>query len=305
MTFIDVVTRLFVPHESNNHKPRVLHPYAYLFYIVFFLFFGVGTRIIHEVAPNILGIATNISVSDLLTLTNQKRASQGLGPLVLNSQLSQAASQKAADMFKDNYWAHFSPSGKSPWDFIINSGYRYSFAGENLAKDFNDSQSVMNAWIASSSHRDNILKTEYKDIGLAIINGTLNGQETTLVVQMFGTTPSSTNIAQNSPEKTEITPTVSQEPTPTVEINTPVSISIPINEVYIAGVKKTPLIDINSLNKGLTLLLLSLLIIVLTLDGILIWQRKTVRISGHNFAHLIFIGALLTVIWLTGRGSIL
>lgn len=288
MTFLDVLTHLFLPHESNNHKPRALHPYAYLFYVVFFLFFGVGARIVHKYAPNILGVATNISVSDLLTLTNQKRAELGLSPLNLNNQLSQAASQKASDMFKDNYWAHFSPNGASPWDFIINSGYRYSYAGENLAKDFNDSQGVVNAWMASPSHRDNLLKGEYKDIGFAVINGTLNGQETTLVVQMFGSGTSST-----------------PSPTPVENVVAEVATKTPTNEVYIAGVRKLPLIDINSLNKGLTLLLLTLLMVVLIMDGILIWRKKTIRISGHNFAHLIFIGALLTVIWLTGRGSII
>lgn len=280
MTFLDVLTHLFLPHESNNHKPRVLHPYAYLFYVVFFLFFGVGTRIVHKYAPDILGVATNISVSDLLTLTNQKRAEANLSPLRFNSQLSQAASSKAADMFKDDYWAHFGPKGKSPWDFIVDSGYRYSYAGENLAKDFNDSQGVVNAWMASDSHRDNLLKAEYKDIGFAVINGTLNGEETTLVVQMFGSSPTSTAAIE----------VVNQTPA---------------NEVYVAGVRKLPVVDINSLNKGLTLLLLILLMIVLFLDGLLIWRRKTIRISGHNFAHLIFIGALLTVIWLTGKGSIL
>ena len=299
MTFIDVITHLFLPHESNNHKPRLLHPHAFLFYIVFLLFFGTGLRLANKYIPNILGVATNISVTDLLSLTNQKRTEAGLPALSLNNQLSQAAALKATDMFKDNYWAHFGPNGRSPWDFIIGSGYQYTFAGENLAKDFSDSQGVVSTWMSSPTHKANILKPEYKDIGFAVVNGSLNGQETTLVVQIFGSSPQSSTLAQNTqPEAfqtTEETPTVI--PTPTIMVGTPT--------IFIAGVRSTPLISITSLNRAVSLLLLGLLTIVLTLDGFLIWQRKSIRVSGHNIAHIIFLAALFSVVWLTSRGSIL
>lgn len=300
MTFSDIVAHLFLPQESNNHRAKILHPQAYILYMVFFLIFSTGLKIGHRVAPNILGIATNISVSDLLFYTNQKRQQAGLTPLVLNTQLSQAASGKASDMFSNSYWAHFSPDGKSPWDFVVGSGYRYSFAGENLAKDFNDSVSVVDAWMNSSSHRDNILKTEYKDIGFAVVNGTLNGEETTLVVQMFG----SSNITQIEP--TQFPSTIAEViPTTTPAIK-PVNFEEKsIQNIIVAGVSQTPLIDIKTLNKAVALLLLFLLTLILTLDGIVIWQRKTIRVSGHNIAHLIFIGTLIAVIWLSSQGSIL
>ncbi len=299
MTFFDVLTHLFLPHESNNHRARLLHPHAYLFYIVFFVFFGMGLKFVHKYAPNILGVATNISVSDLLSSTNQKRAEAGLTPLTLNDQLSQAASNKAFDMFKDNYWAHFGPNGSSPWDFINKSGYHYTFAGENLAKDFNDSSSVVSAWMASSSHRSNLLKPEYKDIGFAVINGTLNGQETTLVVQMFGSSPSSGVVATKTME------IVPKEQSINISSNTRSAETTPTPVIFVAGVRKVPLIDLPTLNKIISLLLLVLLTVVLTLDGLVIWQRKTVRISGHNIAHIIFIVGLIAAIWLTTQGSIL
>lgn len=287
MTLSDIVTHLFLPHESNNHRAKLLQPQAYLLYMVFFLLFSAGLKVGHKVAPDILGIATNISVSDLLTDTNQKRQEAGLSPLILNNQLSEAAAGKADDMFSNNYWAHFGPDGKSPWDFIVGSGYQYSFAGENLAKDFNDSASVVNAWINSPSHRDNILKQEYNDIGFAVVNGTLNGEETTLVVQMFATS----KISQIEPAQA---PAVIAEVIPTATQN-----------IIVAGVAKTPLIDIKTLNKAVALILLFLLTLILALDGIVIWQRKTIRVSGHNIAHLIFIVTLIAVIWLSSQGSIL
>lgn len=306
MTFIDVITHLFLPHESNNHKARLLHPQLYFFYIVFLLFFGFGLRFVNKYVPNILGIATNISVVDLLKDTNQKRVAAGLPMLNLNSQLSEAASAKASDMFKNNYWAHFGSNGSSPWTFITNSGYRYSFAGENLAKDFNNSSSVVEAWMASPSHKSNILKPEYQDIGFAVVNGTLNGQETTLVVQMFGTSPGS-SVAVGNLETNEVSQINSANPLKTQSAETiiPNPTSIPTPIIYLAGIKKMPYIDIPSLNKAVSLLLLGLLTIVLTLDGLLIWQRKTIRVSGHNIAHLIFLAGIIMVVWLTGRGSIL
>lgn len=284
MTFFDVLSHLFTPRESNNHRPKILHPNIFLLYIVLFVFIGTGFRLAHKYAPNILGVATNISITDLLADTNQKRIEAGLEPLSLNQELSQAASLKAADMFKDNYWAHYGPNGKSPWDFIISSGYNYTLAGENLAKDFDNSQNVVNAWIASPSHKDNILKPEYKDIGFAVVNGVLNGEETTLVVQMFGKSSkaSSPNIS--------ITPLVNQQPS---------------SNTIVAGIKTSPVVNLAKINKSLSLFLLGLLTIVLTLDGFLIWQRKTIRVSGHNIAHVIFFAALITVIWLTTSGSII
>lgn len=280
MTFLEAAVHLFIPHDSNNHRSRILHPHAFLAYIVFIVFFGFGIRAASNIAPHILGIATNISVEDLLYDTNLKRQESGLPTLTISTKLSQAAYKKAQNMFSEDYWAHFGPNGESPWDFIISSGYSYSYAGENLAKDFNDSPSVVQAWMDSPTHRDNMLKSEYKDIGFAVVNGKLNGQETTLVVQMFGTSNSSNTQASDNFLLAES------------------------DKVTVAGASKLPILDIKTLNKSVTILLLGLLIIVLVLDGILIWQKKTIRISGHNIAHILFLGAFLAAIWLTAAGSI-
>lgn len=283
MTLAAALNHLFIPHDSNNQRPRVLHPHAFLAYIVFIIFFGFGIRAASNVAPQILGIATNISVEDLLVNTNKKRQDAGLPSLSINPQLSKAAYNKAQDMFTNDYWAHFGPNGESPWDFIISSGYSYSFAGENLAKDFDDSNSVVEAWMESPTHRDNILKPEYQDIGFAVVNGNLNGQETTLVIQMLGT----------STKPTQALDTFTQEKT-----------SPETQNLIVAGVSQFPVLDIKTLNKSVTILLLGLIIIVLILDGILISMRKTIRISGHNVAHILFLVAFMTAVWLTTTGAI-
>ena len=134
--------------------------------------------------PGVLGVESNISVEEIVNDTNIERQKTGLPPLTLNSNLSTAAKLKADNMFAENYWAHFSPSGKDPWGFINSAGYKFSYAGENLARNFYNPEDVVKAWMASASHRENILNPKYQDIGIAVEEGILQGQKTTLIVQM-------------------------------------------------------------------------------------------------------------------------
>src|SRR3990167_10231633 len=100
------------------------------FYVIVVLFLSVTFRVLPKYFPGVLGYASDISVSELLDYTNQRRAEAGLGPVTLNSKLSSAAQFKANNMFKENYWAHTSPSGIEPWKWILDAGYDYSYAGE-------------------------------------------------------------------------------------------------------------------------------------------------------------------------------
>ncbi len=116
---------------------------------------------------------------------NKGRESAGFEPLAENKELNQAALLKAEDMIKNNYFSHESPEGITPWYWFKVSGYNYKYAGENLAIGFLDSKDVYNAWYNSVSHRDNILNPNYKDIGTAILTGNFNGNNATVVVQLF------------------------------------------------------------------------------------------------------------------------
>lgn len=134
----------------------------------------------------VLGYASSITVNEVVTQINDERAEEGLPPLVVNRQLSQAALAKGQDMMQDQYWSHFAPDGKEPWDFINESGYAYLAAGENLARDFSNTYDMVVAWMDSPTHRANIVNPKYKETGVAVIDGVFQGVETTLVVQMFG-----------------------------------------------------------------------------------------------------------------------
>ena len=189
----------FVPTKENRQKPFLLNNIAvitYTFVLVFVNSFG-GLIGLSEVE------ASSITPENIITLTNQERLGYGLNTLSKNAQLSAAALAKANDMFEKQYWDHFGPNGESPWQFIRAAGYNYVYAGENLAKGFKTAEGVHEAWMASPTHKANIVSANYKDIGVAVVEGELLGKQTTLVVQMFGNLTTEVYSATQTPEETE------------------------------------------------------------------------------------------------------
>ncbi len=312
MTFLGTIRHLFVPHYTNNHRSKVLHTDALLFYVLVFAVFNLGFRLLHREMPDVLGYATDIHVEQLLAGTNSQRQAAGLGALTLNAALSQAAANKARDMFEKGYWAHNSPTGATPWNFITDAGYRYSVAGENLAKNFSTSQGVIDAWMASPTHRDNILKSSYREIGFAVVNGVLQGEETTLVVQMFGAPSGSVAVAQ-APSKpatipkqafaTEEKPKDAAKP---VEVNAPIAESpqVSFNSMFL-GVTKKPAISIPTLTRDIVFIFAGVLLGVLLLDAWVVSRKKIVRVAGHNIAHFLFLSSIMILIGSVGRGALL
>ncbi|TAL14136.1 CAP domain-containing protein [Patescibacteria group bacterium] len=227
----------FIPNKKNRFHPIALRPVGLMVFLAIFVTIPFLYNVTSAKQAQVLGYATDVSVGDINALSNQQRVDNGLPALNLDSQLVSAAQAKAADMFADDYWAHIAPDGLTPWSFIYGAGYNYGSAGENLAKDFNTSAGVVNAWMASSEHRANILNTNYQDAGYAVVNGVLLGSETTLVVAMYGvratpvqtapaaaptspkavTSPSPTATPTVSTPAPATTPTPSPTPTPTTQ----------------------------------------------------------------------------------------
>ncbi|MEK7510958.1 MAG: CAP domain-containing protein [Patescibacteria group bacterium] len=123
----------------------------------------------------------------LVDLTNEDREDEELSTLTINPLLVAAAQAKADDMAAKGYFAHTSPEGVAPWHWFQQAGYGFSYAGENLAVDFRDSEDVAQAWMESPTHRANILNGNFTEIGIATAVGEYRGREATFVVQMFGT----------------------------------------------------------------------------------------------------------------------
>lgn len=301
---------LFTPHHTNNHRARALHVDSLFIYVLLFAIFNLGFRILYRTHPDVLGYATDIRVEQLLQSTNQKRQQAGLTPLRLNGALSNAAANKALYMFQKNFWAHVAPDGKTPWDFILASGYQYTMAGENLAKNFSTSTAVVDAWMGSQSHRENLLKPGYEDVGFAVVNGVLNGEETTLVVQMFGETKQLAAAPLPTVQKTEEVKSVIPETKPIVLLNetTLASVAAEQPSVRLAGFSaalRRPLFDLPSTTRALAFIFGGFMISVLLVDGYLVFRRRIVRVSGHSIAHILFLTALFIGMTAILQGAIL
>lgn len=119
--------------------------------------------------------------------TNSARSGEGLTLLQRNEALDLVAELKAQDMAEKEYFSHWSPEGVSPWHWFNVVGYEYLHAGENLAVHFTDSESVVDAWLDSPTHRANILNNSYQEIGVGTAKGKYEGYDTVFVVQVFGT----------------------------------------------------------------------------------------------------------------------
>ncbi|WP_192701412.1 CAP domain-containing protein [Paenibacillus sp. OAS669] len=107
----------------------------------------------------------------VVTLVNQERAKAGLPALTSDSKLANMAMDKAKDMYSNNYFDHTSPTYGSPFDMMKQYGISYTYAGENIAKGQRNPEEVMNAWMNSAGHRQNIMSPNYTKIGVAYYNG--------------------------------------------------------------------------------------------------------------------------------------
>ncbi len=141
-----------------------------------------------------------ITIENLLRAHNEYRKEQGVPELKLSNLLIVSSGQKGQIMIDNQCWSHYCPQGKSPWDFFDDAQYDYIYAGENLAEGYYTIDTVMQAWINSKTHRDNIIKPEFTEIGFSILYGDyLNNSNNVLVVAHFGSTANGAEVfsAQN------------------------------------------------------------------------------------------------------------
>jgi len=115
-------------------------------------------------------LASEISQENILYLINKERIYYGLNPLRIDDDLNKASHWKSNDMIFRNYFEHYA-YGLSPWDLFVNAGYEYSVAGENLAMDFETSEGIVDTWMQSPAHRQNLLNPKFEDLGIGIAEG--------------------------------------------------------------------------------------------------------------------------------------
>jgi len=327
MKRMNMLAHFFFPRVSNHHKAKILHPSSLLVVSLLFVTMQLvlhATPISHfsHSQPSVLGYAAQISTNEVIRLTNEKRAAAGLPPVAFNQLLTDAAKEKGQYMIDHDFWAHVAPDGTEPWFFFQKHGYKYRYAGENLARDFSSAGAAIDGWMASPSHRDNMLSPKYKDIGVAVVEGDLAGSDATIVVQLFGTLLSdsepvpiakaASNISPTAqPVKgvaSNISPTVT--PLPTEEPKT----TVPSNETQQLVANNEPVASASGISlflsqfettKGISLAVLGLLFLVTAIDGLIIFVKNMKRRGGRSFAHLAFFGMIIVVVIILRAGKIL
>lgn len=306
MSLARKIRHWFTPHLTNNFRAKLLHNSG-LLAVIGILFAGnLFLRLLDDPRLHILGFTSSVTIDEVVRATNQERLSAGLKPLAYNEQLADAARRKAANMFEENYWAHNSPSGKSPWTWIKAAGYNYTFAGENLAKDFGDTSRMISAWMASPTHRDNIVSTKYQEIGVAVVPGTILGNETVLVVQLFGTANAGVAVAPASPTPAPVQ--IAQVTAPAQPLSQAVPNIAQDQEVVLAPSPlptTQPRFNQFDLARALSLGTTGLFILVLIIDLYLAHSRRLSRRVGNNWAHIIFINLILLATTIVNAGKIL
>jgi uncharacterized protein YkwD len=133
-----------------------------------------------------------LTSQQILSVLNRDRERHGLDSLTLNPTLNLAALAKAEDMVSRDYFAHVSPDGTKPWYWFNIVGYNYAYAGENLAEGYTNARDLENSWMASPTHRANILSPFYSEVGLAVVDR----DNTNIVVQFFGAKENKVTLRQ-------------------------------------------------------------------------------------------------------------
>lgn len=302
---MEKVIHYLLPRESNNHKAKILHSSSLIVIAALMIMFQGFINYLPKIKPDILGYASSISIQEVVSLTNQRRAASGLSALSLNQTLSSAAYTKGRDMIDRDYWAHVAPDGTQPWKFFIDFGYKYRYAGENLARDFSSASSAVDAWMNSPTHRDNILNPKYKEIGIGVVEGDLAGSDTTVIVQFFGATYADV-VPQPLAQKVEAT-----------VVPTPVATSVPtiipsevLNNQVVSGIESFDpsqkiLVSPFTTTQSLSFIVIVLLLGVFIVDALLVSKRKITRIAGRTFSHVIFLGIILAIILILKSGKII
>ena len=330
MDVIEGIAHLIVPRHTNNHKAKLLHSSSLVIIVVFFIIYQVVLNLyLPKTTADILGYAANISIGDVVNITNQKRQDNGLAPLSINPTLSEAARRKGEDMLAKDYWAHVAPDGTQPWKFFADVGYKYRFAGENLARDFTNANSAIDAWMASPTHKENMLSGKYKEIGVAVVEGDMNGVDTTIIVQLFGATTEAVaqvtpaTVANSTPTPNAPAVILTASPTPPAQLAKVTEVtpaltvtSSPIPAVYYATVNpiasyqtasdsQRVLISPFTTTKSVSYIMISVLMTVLVIDVVVISRKRISRVSGRTAAHLAFLGIILAIVVILNAGRIL
>lgn len=193
-----MIKNFLLPNPDNNYTPHAIKIKSLVIILIMVLLVNIVLT-----KYTIVEVSAAIDFTTLYQLHNEEREKYDLPALSINTSLIDSASTKAGEMMDYNCWSHYCPEGTTPWKYFDEAGYRYVYAGENLAEGFNSNDGTIRAWINSPSHRDNILNPKFDEIGIVILSGDYQGiSDNMLIVVHFGTRKSSSYSLTQKEEPT-------------------------------------------------------------------------------------------------------
>ena len=171
-------------------------------------------------------------VNEVLRLTNEFRAENGVGALTANVELDQTAQKYSQTMATEDFFSHTGKDGSSPWARAEKEGYKAYTMGENIAAGQRSPEQVVQGWINSPGHRKNMLNPRFTELGVGyynLANDTGNVNYNTYWTQLFGSGDLLPNSPAPQPSKEQ--PLEEPKPTPQPPIAPTPSLPSPIAEL--------------------------------------------------------------------------
>ena len=219
----------FLPHAGNGHKPKILQSHSVSLVTAGLLVTKIIiVSLLFAFYPQGAFVSPAVE-NDMVSFTNGYRQSLGLKALTRNSYLDSVALARVQDMVDRNYFSHYTPDGEKPWEWVDRQQYDFVRFGENLAIDFITAKAVLTAFEASPSHNKNVTNPLYADIGVAMVNGTIEGRETNVMAVLYATAREPIALAPTAEAASSTPPTVpvAVTPPPTTTIVPPTIVSTP------------------------------------------------------------------------------
>lgn len=221
---------LFIPYIGNQYQPKILSPYRLLFYSISALAIKLIVIGLIILIPTVAWLTPDVLTAEgkkIVQLTNNIRQDLSVPLLKESTLLNQAAFNKAQDMLIQQYFAHVGPDQNDLSDWISGVGYQYDIAGENLAMGFSNATEVVTAWTKSPTHYANLIDPDFKEIGVGMVAGLYQGNDTTLVAQYF-TYPRGGVVNTASVSTPKPAPVPVEKPTPVIELK---PAEVPVQEI--------------------------------------------------------------------------
>lgn len=161
-------------------------------------------------------LSTTPSQQTLLNLINAHRAQNGVSALTMSPVLKQASAWMSQDMSTNARFSHIDSLGRDSGARLRDCGYNWADYGENIFPNSTDAQAAFDAWRNSPPHNANMLNSTYKEAGIGMTGGYWTLDLGASFTSSNVTPPAiATSAPTTQPNNTNITPSITREPTPT------------------------------------------------------------------------------------------